>query len=88
MKMCYVTFGYSHMHVIDGTVFDRDCVAVFEAESVESGRKKAFDNFGKKFCMYYFGSEWNKSDIKYYLRDYIPLGDAESPAIRDLILSL
>ena len=45
----YVTFGQVHVHKVQGKTLDRDTVAVYEAESWEEGREKAFDLFGDKF---------------------------------------
>lgn len=44
----YVTFGQSHRHIINGKVFNKDCVAV-----VNGDRKKVFETFGTKFCWEY-----------------------------------
>jgi hypothetical protein len=52
MMKQYVTFGQAHRHVIDGKVFDKDCVAVFEAVDGDEGRAMAFQYFGPKFCFH------------------------------------
>jgi len=49
----YVTFGQTHIHKIDGKVFDEDCVAVIHADSVGEGRKIAMDIFKGQFCTTY-----------------------------------
>lgn len=49
----YVTFGQIHHHVIEGIVFDKDCVATFEAEDGDTGREKAFRLFGPRFSFHY-----------------------------------
>jgi hypothetical protein len=49
----YVTFGHSHMHRINGNIFDKDCVAV-----VSGDRKKVFELFGDKFCFEYPEDHW------------------------------
>ena len=50
----YVTFGQSHIHEINGTIFDKDCVAVISSDTALEGRKRAFELFGPKFCFEYF----------------------------------
>lgn len=63
----YVTFGQAHYHVIDGKVFDKDCVAVLSY----GGRERAFELFGRKFCFEYEEQYWDGSDMKYFPRGYI-----------------
>jgi hypothetical protein len=55
----YVTFGQDHRHEIDGVILNADCVAVFEAPDADSGREKAFELFGRKFCFHYAGTPPN-----------------------------
>lgn len=54
MPKTYVTFGQDHRHIINGQVFDKDCVAVFQANSWSDGRHQAFNTFGPKFCFEYY----------------------------------
>lgn len=49
----YVTFGQVHVHQIGSQFFDKDCIAVFEADEYLSAREKAFQLFGSEFCMCY-----------------------------------
>ncbi len=49
----YITFGFDHIHVIDGVLFDRNSVAVIENVTPAEGREKAFQLFGPKFCFEY-----------------------------------
>jgi hypothetical protein len=49
----YITFGYDHRHEVGGVVFDRWCIAEFEAESEMHGREMAFSVFGDKFYTSY-----------------------------------
>ena len=72
MGKTYVTFGQTHAHSVNGKTFDKDCVAVIESESAESGRVYAFDYFGYRFCTTFYDKEW-KEDIqmRYYPRGYI-----------------
>ena len=69
----YVTFGQNHVHSVNGKKFDKDCVAVYEAKSVDDGRKKAFEYFGSKFSFDYHGDMWDEDDLIYYKRGYINL---------------
>ena len=62
----YVTFGQTHIHLIDGETFDKDCVAV-----VEGGREKVWDAFSASFSRWYSEDDWNEESLKYYPRGYI-----------------
>lgn len=62
----YVTFGQVHRHVINGTVFDKDCVAI-----VDGDREKVFDLFGTRFCFDYPEEHWDDSQMKYFPRGYV-----------------
>lgn len=65
-KVTFVTFGQDHRHVIDGKVFDKDCVAV-----VKGGREKVFELFGRKFCFEYPESHWDDSKMRFFPRGCI-----------------
>lgn len=67
----YVTFGQIHRHVIDGIIFDKDCVAVIEASSRKQGREKAFEIFGRKFCFEYFEDEFDRDILKHFPRGLV-----------------
>jgi hypothetical protein len=67
----YVTFGQDHRHVIDGKIFDKDCVAVIESESAEAGRALAFETFGRKFCFEYPEECFNMESMKWFPRGFI-----------------
>lgn len=67
----YVTFGQVHRHVINGIIFDRNCVAVINCTDARDGRKKAFEYFGDKFFTTYFEDYFNHDDLKYYPRGLI-----------------
>lgn len=45
----YITFGQVHAHSVNGKTFDKDCVAVIEAETVNDGHAKAMELFNGKF---------------------------------------
>ena len=68
----YVTFGQSHVHELDGEIYDKDCVAVYEADSYASGRERAFVLFGDKFFTDYHGEQWDEDKmLKFFPRGYI-----------------
>ena len=66
----FVTFGQGHVHKINDTVFDKDCVAI-----VEGDREKVFEIFGPKFCFEYPEEYWDDAKMKYYPRGYIVVGN-------------
>lgn len=49
----YISFGQDHRHVIDGVVYDRNCLASIECSSHNEGRARAFELFGPVFCTSY-----------------------------------
>ena len=70
----YVTFGQTHVHRIDNTTFDADCVAIIEHSPSEDSRTLVFEYFGEKFCFTYdekFWKENHESTMGFYLRGYI-----------------
>ena len=69
----YVTFGFDHIHVIDGKTLDHDCVAVIESGSASEGRKKAFELFGRKFSFEYPETCWDEDKMSYFPRGYVYL---------------
>lgn len=69
-----ITFGQDHRHVIDGVVFDRNCVGLIECNNFAEGRQIAFSTFGTAFCTTHVrnGSYWKEQFIKdFYPRGYI-----------------
>lgn len=62
----YVTFGQVHRHVINGVVFDRDCVAV-----VNGDRAKVFELFGVKWCFLYAEGNFDVLKMHYFPRGLI-----------------
>jgi len=66
----YITFGQDHAHSVNGKTFDKDCVAVIEADDAAQGRAKAFEYFGKKWCFEYPEAFWTH-EMSYYPRGYI-----------------
>jgi len=62
----YVTFGQSHFHLINGVIFDKDCVAV-----VEGGSREVFNLFGSAFCVEYAESKFPHGLMKFFPRGFI-----------------
>ena len=62
----FVTFGQGHFHEINGTIFDKDCVAI-----VNGNRDKVFELFGPEFCFEYDEPNWDESIMRYFPRGYI-----------------
>lgn len=67
----YVTFGQQHAHEVNGKQFDKDTVAVIEAQSSCEGRKKAFELFDDKFCFEYYDNAWDDSKIALFAKGYV-----------------
>lgn len=73
----FVTFGQQHAHSVNGKTFDKDSVAVIDANSWEEGREKAFGYFGDKFGTSYHDTEWDERNMKYFPRGYINVDRSE-----------
>lgn len=70
----YVTFGFDHVHSVNGRTFDKDCVAVIKSNSAAEGREKAFEIFGKQFCFEYPEDYFDFSSLdRYYPRGLIEI---------------
>lgn len=77
----YVTFGQSHVHSIDGRIFDKDCVGVINCKTPSEGRELAFSYFGPKFCFEYPEDYWDEpKQLKYFPRGYIEVNPANTGA--------
>lgn len=72
MARHFVTLGQDNKHIINDHYLDKDCVVEFEAEDSIEGRKKAFEYFGKEFCMEYH-KEFSEKKLKYYPRGIIKI---------------
>ena len=70
-KYC-ITFGQEHIHKINGTILDKDCVAVIKAETEKEARKIAFDLFKGNFFTSYKYEEFGDK-IKYFNRGFIEI---------------
>ena len=75
MHKTYVTFGQEHKHILNGQIFDRNCVAVISCLSAQEGRAKAFKYFGPKFCFEYHESDWDEKKLMYFPRGYVYVDD-------------
>ena len=62
----YVTFGQSHIHQINGKIFNKVCVAI-----VDGGREKVFELFGNKFCFEYPENKWDESKMHFFPNGYV-----------------
>ena len=73
----YVTFGQVHRHVVNGKVFDKDCVAVIKAETHREGREIAVKVFGDEFFTTYDDATFRNiiGMMDYYPRGKIKLED-------------
>jgi hypothetical protein len=70
MKL-YVIFGNSHIHKINGTVFDSNCCAVINCYNHTEGVNKVRELFGTTYCTYYADNAWIEDHIEYFPRGYI-----------------
>jgi hypothetical protein len=66
-----ITFGQVHVHRVNNTTFDKDCVAVITCLDYEDGRIKAFALFDTKWHNCVPRKEWNELSMKYYPRGYL-----------------
>lgn len=66
----YFTFGQSHIHKVDGVVFDKNCVVEVEADTFEHARDKMFACFGNMWSMQYD----YPPDMQFFPRGIIKLG--------------
>lgn len=71
MHKTYVTFGFDHIHRVNGKVYDKDCVAVIQAKDSQEGRALAFEYFDGKFCYEYPERFWSEEKLSFFTRGYI-----------------
>lgn len=64
----YITFGQAHVNVVNGKIFDRNCVAMLEAENEKLGRGRAFELFNDQWhrCKEYREGESDKEIVEYF----------------------
>lgn len=68
-----ITFGQDHTHRVNNYTFDKDSVAIIEAESRTQGREIAVELFGLKFCTSYTEDYFDeKGMLSYYPRGKHP----------------
>ncbi len=67
----YITFGRDHRHVINGIVYDKDCVAVITGSDAITNRERAFELFDSKFCFEYPEDYFDPSTMHYFPRGYV-----------------
>ena len=74
MNKYYVTFGQVHAHRVNDYTFDKDSVAVIQAEDFADGRKIAFELFGDKWGFFYTEDdhEKDKDFMEYFPRGQHP----------------
>jgi len=65
----YFTFGQAHNHLIDGIIYDKDCVVRILAQDVNSARDKMFELFGDKWAMMYLETP----DMGFYPRGFFDI---------------
>jgi len=73
----YITFGQVHVHSVNGKTFDKDCVAVINAEDEEKGREKAFEYFSDKWFTSYTEENWKDSNMHFFPRGFIEVNRKE-----------
>jgi len=71
----YVTFGIEHVHMINGMIFDNECVALIETDKKSEGREKAFEVFGRKFCFEYPEKHFDMIMMRHFPRGIIRVPD-------------
>lgn len=64
----FITLGQEHVHEVNGKMFNRNCVAVIEAEDEGAARILAFEAFGDKFCFSYAEERFDMDNMKYFPR--------------------
>ena len=67
----YITFGQVHAHSVNGKTFDKDCIAVIEAEGENEGRAAAFEYFGDKWFTSYTEDTFPPESKNYFPRGFI-----------------
>ena len=73
----YITFGQVHVHSVNGKTFDKDCVAVIDAESKLEGRKIARELFDNKYFTSY--TEFGDDKLEYFPRGFLGVNISVCP---------
>ena len=80
MSKWIVTFGQVHTHRINGYTFDKDSVAIVEAEDYKKGREIAFDLFDGIFHDFMPEEEYDeRGHGQYFPRGKHPANFKEDP---------
>lgn len=79
MKRLCVTFGQVHVHNVNGITFDKDCVAVIQAHTIEQADRWAFEWFDGKFHQHTDWDKFNHDSMRYYPRGYITVNGPLEP---------
>lgn len=64
MKKYYFTFGFNHVHTVNGITFDKDIIIEIEADNCVKARSVMFKHFNEKWGMCYY----EMPDMKFYPR--------------------
>ena len=80
----YLTFGQVHEHVLSGTVFNKDTVAVFDVEDEATAREIAFKLFGPKWFTTYTDGTWKRDSIAWLTCSYINVSDVATWKMSDV----
>ena len=73
----YITFGQVHVHSVNDKTFDKDCVAVIDAESELEGRKIARELFDNKYFTSY--TEFSDDKLEYFPRGFLGVNISVCP---------
>ena len=71
MAKLYITFGQVHTHRVNSQTFDKDCVGVVTAPTIEAADAMAFKLFDGKFHQHIDAEKWDEDLMKYFPRGYI-----------------
>lgn len=69
--LTFVTFGFDHCHIIGDNTFDKDTIAIIQADNRTHGRELAFKYFKAKFCFEYYGDEFDFSKMVFFPNGFI-----------------
>ena len=65
-----VTFGQDHMHIIDGIILNKDCLAIIEGD-----KQKVKDMFGQKYSNCYLDANFDGNNLQFYPNGFIDVPD-------------
>jgi hypothetical protein len=67
----YITFKRNQIHNVNGKVFDKDSIAVIDAETAYEGRTRAFELFSDDYLDEFTDKTLPKDIDEYYKRGFI-----------------